>query len=228
MTLPDEWRGALETMADAAREEYQDLLETDGFVSYFEQVTPITVIDELNLGSRPTSRTGQRRPEDLRAIPWVFSWTQSRCIIPGWYALGTGIEAYLENGGDIETVQEMYQKWPFFGTILDNAAMAMAKTDMEIASVYADLADAELREDFFPRIHDEYDRSVELTLAITGRDRLVDRDWLAQSLSLRNPYVDPLNYLQAGLLGRSHRSELEDRTLRLSVKGIAGGMKNTG
>lgn len=226
--VPDDWVEAMRIMADAARAEYQDLLESEGFVSYFEQVTPITVIDELNLGSRPTSRTGERRPEDLRAIPWVFSWTQSRCIIPGWYALGTGIEAYLENGGDLSTLQEMYAKWPFFATTIDNAAMAMTKTDMEIAAVYADLADAELRETFFPRIESEYDRSVELVQELTGRETLVDREWLAESLALRNPYVDPLNYLQASLLGRSHRSEIEDRSLRLSVKGIAAGMKNTG
>ena len=226
--IPDHWSEAMETMATAARNEYQDLLETDGFVSYFEQVTPIRVIDELNLGSRPSSRTGERRPEDLRAIPWVFSWTQSRCIIPGWYAVGTGIDAYLEAGGDLETLKEMYDEWPFFATTLDNAAMAMAKTEMEIAEVYANLADAELREEFFPRIRDEYERSVERMGSITDRDELVDREWLAESLDLRNPYVDPLNYLQASLLGRSHRSDLEDRSLRLSVKGIAAGMKNTG
>ncbi len=226
--VPTAWQEALETMADAARQEYRDLLETPGFVQYFEQATPISVIDELNLGSRPTSRSGERTVEDLRAIPWVFSWTQSRCILPGWYALGTGIETYLDDGGSLETLQEMYAEWPFFATTLDNAAMAMAKSDPEIASVYADLADPELREEFYPRIMDEYDRSVAYALDITGRDHLVDREWLAESLHLRNPYVDPLNYLQAALLGRSHRSTVEDRTLRLSVKGIAAGMKNTG
>ncbi len=226
--VPDEWIDAMDTMADAAQAEYRDLLESDGFVAYFEAVTPIGVIDTLNLGSRPTSRTGQRRPEDLRAIPWVFSWTQSRCILPGWYALGTGIQAFLDDGGSVDTLQEMYEAWPFFRTTLDNAAMSLAKTEMEIAAVYADLADPELREAFFPRIEAEYDRSVEHVLDITETDALIEREWLAESLDLRNPYVDPLNYVQARLLNRSHRSDVEERTLRLSVKGIAAGMKNTG
>ena len=226
--VPDEWVAAMEQMATVAREAYRDLLETDGFVEYFEQATPISVIDELNLGSRPTSRSGERTVEDLRAIPWVFSWTQCRCILPGWYALGTGIRAYLDDGGSMETLQEMYAEWPFFATTLDNAAMAMAKSELEIAEVYADLADEPLRDRFFPRIAEEYEESTALALDITGRDSLVDREWLAESLRLRNPYVDPLNYVQAALLGRSHRSAIEDQTLRLSVKGIAAGMKNTG
>ncbi len=224
----DAWGEAMEAMAGRARGAYRDLLEADGFVQYFESATPIEVIDELNLGSRPTSRSGERRPEDLRAIPWVFSWTQARCILPGWYGLGSGIDAYLEADGELETLREMYAQWPFFATTIDNAAMALAKTDMDIAGEYADLADAELREQFFPTIEAEYDRSVEHVLAITGRDTLVDRPWLDESLALRNPYVDPLNYLQAALLGRSHRTPVEDRTLRLTVKGIAAGMKNTG
>jgi phosphoenolpyruvate carboxylase len=227
-TLDDEWVEALETMSAAARAEYQDLLETEGFVAYFEQATPITVIEDLNLGSRPASRTGERTVEDLRAIPWVFSWTQSRCILPGWYSLATGIEAYLEGGGDRETLREMYDGWPFFRTTLDNAALSLARTDLDIAAEYADLADPHLRERFFPRLADEYESAVEHVLAVSGRDSLIQRDWLAESLRRRNPYVDPLNLLQTHLLGMNHRTEAEERTLRLTVKGIAAGMKNTG
>lgn len=226
--FPASWERALDEMATTARTTYQELLASDGFVSYFETVTPISVIDDLNLGSRPTSRTGERRPEDLRAIPWVFSWTQTRCIIPGWYGFGTAIETYLEAGGTIEELRGMYANWPFFATIVDNAAMAAAKSDMEIAAVYANLADPDLRSRFFPTIEAEYERTVESIRRITERETLVDRSWLADSLALRNPYVDPLNYLQASLLGRSHRSDREERTLRLTVKGIAAGMKNTG
>jgi phosphoenolpyruvate carboxylase len=215
-------------MSAAARAEYQDLLETEGFVAYFEQATPITVIEDLNLGSRPASRTGERTVEDLRAIPWVFSWTQSRCILPGWYSLATGIEAYLEGGGDRETLREMYDGWPFFRTTLDNAALSLARTDLDIAAEYADLADPHLRERFFPRLADEYESAVEHVLAVSGRDSLIQRDWLAESLRRRNPYVDPLNLLQTHLLGMNHRTEAEERTLRLTVKGIAAGMKNTG
>jgi phosphoenolpyruvate carboxylase len=226
--IPEAWIDAMEEMAEAARLEYRDLLETEGFVQYFEEATPITVIEDLNLGSRPASRTGERNVEDLRAIPWVFSWTQCRCILPSWYALGTGIEAYLENGGDVETLAEMYEEWPFFETTLDRAAIAVASTDLEIAQEYANLASPDLREKFFPRLTAEYERTREHLLDITERDGPIQRDWLEESLERRNPYVDPLNLLQANLLSQSHRSETEERTLRLTVKGIAAGMKNTG
>jgi phosphoenolpyruvate carboxylase len=224
---PD-WVEAMGTAADAARTEYRDLLESEGFVRYFEGATPITVIEDLNLGSRPASRSGERTVEDLRAIPWVFAWTQARCILPGWYSLGTGLRAYLEDGGDLATLRAMYEAWPFFRTTLDNAAMALARTDLEIAAEYADVADPELRERFFPRLREEYERTVDLVLEVTERESLVAREWLAENLERRNPYVDPLNLLQARLLDRSHPTETERRTLRLTVKGIAAGMKNTG
>ncbi|WP_242493311.1 phosphoenolpyruvate carboxylase, partial [Haloarcula hispanica] len=226
--IPDEWEEAMETAADAARNEYQDLLETDGFVEFFEQATPITVIENLNMGSRPASRSEDRSVEDLRAIPWVFSWTQARCIIPGWYSIATGLDAYLENGGDMETLQEMYENWPFFRTKLDNASLALARTDLEIAEEYADLADPELRERIYPRIVEEYEDTVEKVLEITGQDGLLSREWLQENLERRNPYVDPLNLLQVRLLKQSHRTDTERRTLRLTVQGIAAGMKNTG
>ena len=226
--IPDEWEDAMETAAEAARKEYRDLLETDGFVDYFEQATPITVIENLNMGSRPASRSEDRSVEDLRAIPWVFSWTQARCIVPGWYSIATGIQAYLDDGGDVETLQEMYEEWPFFRTKLDNASLALARTDLEIAEEYADLAEDELRDRIFPRIREEYEETVDLVKAITGRDSLVRRDWFEENLSRRNPYVDPLNLLQTRLLAQSHLTETEQRTLRLTVQGIAAGMKNTG
>ncbi|WIV67673.1 phosphoenolpyruvate carboxylase [Natrialbaceae archaeon AArc-T1-2] len=226
--VPEAWLEAMELMADAARTEYRDLLESDGFVRYFEEATPIRVIEDLDLGSRPASRTGERTVEDLRAIPWVFSWTQSRCILPGWYALATGLDAFLADGGSMETLQEMYDEWPFFRTTLDNAALSLARTELEIAAEYAALADDDLRERFFPRLSTEYERGVELVTTISQRDSLHTRDWFAEHLERRNPYVDPLNLLQVYLLGRTHRTDVEERTLRLTVKGIAAGMKNTG
>ena len=226
--IPDTWREAMETAAPAAREEYQDLLDTEGFVDYFEQATPITVIENLNMGSRPASRSEDRSVDDLRAIPWVFSWTQARCIIPGWYSIATGLNAYLEDGGDVETLQEMYEEWPFFRTKIDNASLALARTDFEIADKYADLADDDLRERIYPRVKDEYEATVELVTEITDRDSLLSRDWLTENLERRNPYVDPLNLLQVRLLAQSHLTETEKRTLRLTVQGIAAGMKNTG
>jgi phosphoenolpyruvate carboxylase len=226
--VPAEWLDAAATIADAARTAYQDLLYTEGFVSYFEQATPITVIEELNMGSRPASRSGERTVEDLRAIPWVFSWTQSRCILPGWYGLGAGIEAYLEGGCSTETLQAMYDEWAFFRTTVDNAALALARTDMEIAAEYAAVAADDLEARFFPVFEAEYERAADFATTIGDRDDLVDRDWLRESLRRRNPYVDPLNVLQTHLLDREHRTETEKRALRLTVKGIAAGMKNTG
>jgi phosphoenolpyruvate carboxylase len=226
--VPEEWLAAAATIADAARTAYQDLLDTEGFVSYFEQATPITVIEELNMGSRPASRSGERTVEDLRAIPWVFSWTQSRCILPGWYGLGAGIEAFLEEGGSTDTLQAMYDEWAFFQTTIDNAALALARTDMEIANEYAAVADDHLSERFFPVFEVEYERTADLVTTVGDRDNLVTREWLRESLRRRNPYVDPLNVLQTHLLDREQRTEAEKRALRLTVKGIAAGMKNTG
>ena len=226
--LAAEWVDAMDTASDAARAEYRDLLSAEGFLEYFGRATPISVIEDLNLGSRPASRSGERTVEDLRAIPWVFAWTQTRCPITGWYSLATGFDAYLESGGDIETLAEMYEEWPFFQTMLDNAALALARTEMGIAAEYAALVDDDLRDRIFGRIEAEYERAVELVRAITGRESLVDRGWLAESIDRRNPYVDPLNLLQIRLLSRDDRSELEEQALRLTVKGIAAGVKNTG
>ncbi|MFC6615629.1 phosphoenolpyruvate carboxylase [Halopenitus salinus] len=223
----EEWIDAMDEMADAARAEYRDLLETDGFVSYFEQATPITVIENLNLGSRPASRSDERTVEDLRAIPWVFSWTQSRCILPGWYAIATGVDAYLDAGGSMDVLREMYEEWPFFRTTLDNAAASMSRTDLEIASQYADIADPDLRDRFFPRVSEEYERATDLLEEISGQDSPRTRE-RGENLELRNPYIDPLNLLQVHLLDHDDRTDLEERTLRLTVKGIAAGMKNTG
>ncbi|MFW6002855.1 MAG: phosphoenolpyruvate carboxylase [Halanaeroarchaeum sp.] len=227
-SVPEEYRSAMETMGETAREEYRDLLETDGFVSYFEAVTPISVIEDLNLGSRPASRSEERTVEDLRAIPWVFSWTQTRWIVPGWYGLGTGIQAYLDAGGAIASLREMYDEWPFFRTTLDNASLALALSEPEIAAAYAELAPPALRRRFEPRLSTEYEDTVSAVRDVTGRDRLIQRDWLVESLQRRNPSVDPLNALQISLLDQTHRTDEETRALRLTVKGIAAGMKNTG
>ncbi|WP_284013167.1 phosphoenolpyruvate carboxylase [Halobaculum litoreum] len=224
----EEWTAAMDAAGEGARAAYQDLLETDGFVEFFETATPITVIEDLNMGSRPASRSGERTVEDLRAIPWVFSWTQSRAILPGWFSAASGIDAYLDEGGDLDTLREMYDEWPFFRTTVDHIALSLARTELEIAAEYAALAPDHLRAEFFPRIEAEYERAVELVRAITGREELVRREWLGESLERRNPYVDPLNLLQIDLLSRTHLTEAEERALRLTVKGIAAGMKNTG
>ncbi|MFB6132345.1 MAG: phosphoenolpyruvate carboxylase, partial [Halanaeroarchaeum sp.] len=227
-SVPTEWVAAMDAMADEAQTAYRDFRTTDGFVSFFEQMTPIDIIERLNLGSRPASRSDDRDLESLRAIPWVFAWTQTRAIVPGWFGLGSGIDAFVDDDADLEILREMYEEWPFFRTTLDNAALSLARTDLDIAERYASTVDAQLRERFFPRIRDEYRRSSEHVLAITGRDDLVDRPWLRTMLDRRNPYADPLNHLQASLMEETDLSERADRTLRLAVRGIAAGMKDTG
>ena len=227
-TVKPKWEAAMEAAGEGARGVYRDLLETEGFVEFFETATPIRVIEDLNMGSRPASRSGERTIEDLRAIPWVFSWTQSRAILPGWYSSASGLDAYLDDGGDLDTLREMYEAWPFFRTTIDHIGLSLARTEPEIAAEYAQLAPEELHEEFFPRIEAEYERAVELVREISGSEELIARDWLVQSLDRRNPYVDPLNLLQVDLLSRTHRTEAEERALRLTVKGIAAGMKNTG
>jgi phosphoenolpyruvate carboxylase len=226
-TASDTRHEPMDVAAAAAREAYRDLLETDGFVRYFEEATPIRVIEDLNLGSRPASRSGERTVEDLRAIPWVFSWTQARCILPGWYGLGTGLRTYLDEGGELETLRTLYEEWPFFQTTLDNAALALARTDLGIAGEYAALA-GDAGEPFFDRITAEYERSAGVVLQVTDRERLPPREWIEQNLERRNPYVDPLNLLQIDLLDRDDLTDAERRTLRLTVKGVAAGMKSTG
>lgn len=224
----DEWTEAMATMSEAALETYRELVETDGFVQFFEETTPISVIEELDLGSRSYWELGERSAEEVGSVPWQFAWTQSRYLLPGWYALASGIDAYLDTGGDIETLQEMYQQWPFFRTTMDYAALALGRADIEIAEEYAQSAHPAHREQFVPILREEYNRAVELVCDITGREHPIDREWLRESLHRRNPYIKPLHLLQAHLLSQTHRTETEERTLRLTIKGISAGLKNTG
>lgn len=223
-----EWLEAMEVMSSAARDAYRELVEADGFVEFFEEATPISVIEELDLGSRSYWEIGERSVEEIGGVPWNFAWTQSRYLLPNWYALASGIDAYLSEGGEMSVLKEMYEKWPFFKTTLDYAFLALGRADMEIATEYAQNAHPEYREKFVPILEEEYDRAVELSKEITERAHPIDRDWLRESLHRRNPYIKPLHLLQAHLLSQTHRTATEERTLRLTIKGIAAGLKNTG
>jgi len=229
--------GAFETaiaqMARWSQEVYRDLVYGDPeFISFFHQATPIEEISRLKLGSRPARRTASSRIEDLRAIPWVFSWTQSRILLPGWYGLGAALQRGRDAFG-LEFLQEMETGWPFFTALLANAELALAKADMLIAERYVRLAEpAELRERIWTRIRAEYELTEQLLLAITSQERLLDRDPVLQrSIERRNPYVDPLSFIQLDLLRRlrdeSHPEELQ-RPVMLAINGIAGALKNTG
>jgi phosphoenolpyruvate carboxylase len=229
------WRAAMDAMASAARDAYHALVEqTPGFLDYWRAATPIEEISRLRLGSRPTARRGGALTRSaVRAIPWVFSWMQSRFNLPGWYGLGTAL-GRAERG----RLREMYAGWPFFRAILDNAEMSLLKADMGIAALYSDLVpDRELARTVFSIIEAEYAWTREAILDVTGHAELMDGDPVIQrSVQLRNPYVDPLNYLQVEMLrrlralGDPEGGEAEHcrEVIVLTVNGIAAGLRNTG
>jgi phosphoenolpyruvate carboxylase len=233
------WEKVMETLSSSAYDAYCNLVyNTKGFLEYFHQATPIDIITELAIGSRPARRKGTERFEDLRAIPWVFAWMQSRHTLPGWYGLGQALARYMQEVPEgLRTLQDMYQGWLFFRAVVDNAQMALLKADMAIAARYAGLVDdPELGRRIFGQIAAEHTRAREALLAITGQQALLDNEPVLQrAIRLRNPYVDPLNLVQVGLLRRLRRlpgdsAEREQivNALRLSIVGIAAGLKNTG
>lgn len=230
------WRETMTAMAERAEAEYRKLVhETPGFIEYWRAVTPIDEIARLHIGSRPTTRRGgQLEVTGIRAIPWVFSWMQSRFNLPGWYGLGTA----LKSVPDISTLQVMYSSWPFLRALLDNAEMSLLKADMGIAALYSALApDRAIADALFARIHAEFDRTREAVLTITGHHELMDSDPVIQrSVQLRNPYVDPLNYIQVELLRRLRALEDQEcsealdlhEVVVVTINGIAAGLRNTG
>ena len=218
---------------------YRELVYgTPDFVAYFRATTPIAEIASLNIGSRPASRTASTRIEDLRAIPWVFSWGQCRLMLPGWFGFGAAVDGWLAGhaggpAGGIALLSEMHERWPFFRTVLSNMAMVLAKTDLAIASRYAELyADADSRQAIFGRIASEHARTVRHVLAITGQATLLeDNPTLARSIRNRFPYLDPLNHLQVELLRRFRAGQTDERTQRaihLTINGLAAGLRNSG
>jgi phosphoenolpyruvate carboxylase len=229
-------------LSERAYKAYRNLVyETPGFTDYFFAATPIAEIAELNLGSRPASRKSTRRIEDLRAIPWGFSWGQCRLLLPGWYGFGAAVSGWLADGNREERLallQEMAKQWPFFATLMSNMDMVLAKTDLPIARRYAELVpDAELRERIFKRISFEYGETLRCLEQVTGNaERLAANPLLARSIQNRFAYLDPLNHLQVELIQR-HRALSRDpeqvdprvhRGIHLSINGVAAGLRNTG
>ncbi len=241
---PD-WAAVMDEVSDTAFAAYRALVYGDpDFVRYFQEATPVGELAQLNIGSRPPKRTASDRIEDLRAIPWVFSWMQSRHTLPGWYGVGTALTAYAgQSPAHLERLREMYRQWPFFATTIDNAQMSLAKADMEIAARYAALVtDGTIRKRIYGAVAAEYEKSVAIICRITGLGAMLDNQPVLQkSIRLRNPYVDPLSYLQVELLKRLRalpsgeapedikivRRDLRAAVL-LSINGVAAGMKNTG
>lgn len=234
-TMP-KFHRIMEALSKDAFGAYRKLVyETPGFTDYFFAATPIREIAELNIGSRPSARRATNNIEDLRAIPWVFSWSLNRAILPGWYGFGSAVQQFLAREGDegLTQLQAMYQNWAFFRGLLSNMDMVLSKTDMGIASRYAELVpDETLREKIFGEIEAEWQRTVEMLFAITGASTLLeDNPTLARSLTTRTPYIDPLNHLQVALLHR-HRAgddnEKVKRAIHLTINGIAAGLRNSG
>src|SRR5450830_251768 len=240
-----EFERVMEDLSERAYQAYRNLVyETPGFTDYFFASTPIAEIAELNIGSRPASRKSTRRIEDLRAIPWGFSWGQCRLLFPGWYGFGSAVSGWLQEGGakdsakKLATLRAMCKEWPFFAALLSNMDMVLSKTDLAVASRYAGLvADRKLRNAIFGRIVSEHERTSQLLGSITGnKERLAGNPLLARSIKNRFAYLDPLNHLQVELIKR-HRStaaagkpveERVQRGIHLTINGVAAGLRNTG
>ncbi|MEO1576794.1 MAG: phosphoenolpyruvate carboxylase, partial [Pseudomonadota bacterium] len=229
---PAEWLDAMNQMAVRSREAYRAMVyDGEEFTSYFRDSTPIDVIERLSIGSRPASRREGAGVQNLRAIPWVFAWTQSRQILPGWFGAGSGLDAIAKAHGT-DTLREMLHHWPFFKTIINDIEMVLAKADMDIAANYASLADAK-HQHFFDTIRAEFNLTCRWILELKENDALLnDEPTLRRAILLRNPYVDPMSLIQVDLLKRWRATDRQDEALLgallVSVNGIAQGLQNTG
>jgi phosphoenolpyruvate carboxylase len=234
-TMP-EYHRIMEALSLDAFAAYRKLVyETPGFTDYFFTATPIREIAELNIGSRPSSRKPSDKIEDLRAIPWVFSWGLNRIMLPGWYGYGSAVKKFIEREGEtgLQQLQAMYKNWAFFRGLMSNMDMVLSKSDMGIASRYAELVlDVELRERIFGAINSEWETTIEMLFAVTGNTTLLqDNPAFARSLLTRSPYIDPLNHLQVALLQRHRAGDNDEkvkRAIHLTINGIATGLRNSG
>ena len=234
-TMP-EYHRIMEALSRDAFVAYRKLVyETPGFTDYFFTATPIREIAELNIGSRPSSRKASDRIEDLRAIPWVFSWGLNRMMLPGWFGYGSAVKQFIEREGDagLKQLQAMYKNWAFFRGMISNMDMVLSKSDMGIASRYAELVqDVELRDRIYGAINSEWETTIEMLFAVTGNTTLLqDNPAFARSLLTRTPYIDPLNHLQVALLQRHRAGDNDEkvkRAIHLTINGIATGLRNSG
>jgi phosphoenolpyruvate carboxylase len=225
-------------LSEASMEAYRGLVyDTPGFTDYFFGATPLKELAQLNIGSRPASRKALQKIEDLRAIPWGFSWGQCRLTLPGWYGFGSAVESLLSAPGQrkqaLALLQKMYRQWPFFRALLSNMDMVLAKSDLALASRYAELVtDARLRKKIFHTLEAEWHRTVDALNLITGeKQRLATNPALQRSIRHRFPYIDPLHHLQVELIRRYREGKADERVQRgihISINGIAAGLRNTG
>jgi phosphoenolpyruvate carboxylase len=227
------WAEPISELSRRSLAEYRSLVHEDArLVPFFMEATPILEVARLNIGSRPASRGAVEDIRQIRAIPWVFSWTQSRLNLPGWYGLGTALDAHIATARDgLEELREMYRAWPFFASVLDNAQISLRTADMRVAGWYAELAGSAGRA-VFERIRAEYDRTVAAVLEVSAQERLLEGSLLARLVDLRNPYVDALHLAQVSLLRRLREGKDDVERTRAAVlqtiNGIAAGLQTTG
>jgi phosphoenolpyruvate carboxylase len=232
--LAPEWEAAFAELSDVAFAFYREhILDDPEILQYFEEATPVAELEHAKIGSRPSRRGGRRSLADLRAIPWVFGWTQSRQLVPAWFAVGHALESYGQKPGGAAILATMAREFPLFIDLIRNVEMALAKSDFGIAQLYASLvADAGLRDRVFSKLEAEFHRTRRSILAITGQSELLQNNQvLARSIRLRNPYVDPISLIQVDLLRRKRAGDDSDainRALSATINGISAGLRNTG
>ena len=247
-SLEPDWERTMATLSQTAFRAYRALIyETPELRTYYQQATPIEHISRMNVGSRPSSRKGGDRVEDLRAIPWVFAWTQSRHNLPGWYGVGSALQSFIEEQeSNLERLRAMYKGWVFFRSLVDNAQLSIGTADMSVAKLYAGLVvDEAVRDKVYSAIADEYERTRQALLQITEQEQLMESSPVLQrSILLRNPYVDPLHCLQVRMMKEWRTSfaaevatpldELSAEARRLlegifqTINGIAAGVQSSG
>ncbi|HEY0308617.1 MAG TPA: phosphoenolpyruvate carboxylase, partial [Acidobacteriaceae bacterium] len=232
--LLPEWEAALEELSESSYQFYREQIIDDPEVFvYFEQGTPMAELEHARIGSRPARRTGKRTFADLRAIPWVFGWMQSRHLVPAWFGVGHALEQFAARPGGLEKLRVMTKSFPLMLDIIRNVEMALAKSDFGIAKLYASLVeDAALRDRVFSKLETEFNRTRIMLLAVTGQTELMQNNQvLARSIRLRNPYVDPLSLIQVELIRRKRAGEDTDamnRAIASTINGISAGLRNTG
>jgi phosphoenolpyruvate carboxylase len=232
--LQPEWEAAFDRLSQLSFKFYRsNIIEDPEVLEYFEQATPVSELEHAKIGSRPARRKDSPSFANLRAIPWVFGWTQSRLVVPGWFGVGHAIEHFMSEPGGKETLEEMAKEFPLFMDLVSNVEMALAKSDLGTARLYSTLIpDEAMRERVFTKLKDEFLRTQRAILTLTGQKELLGSNQvLARSIRLRNPYVDPMHLIQIDLLRRKRAgedSEAINRAIAGTINGIAAGLRNTG
>jgi len=232
--LKPQWEAAFNELSATSYDFYRKhILDDPGVVTYFEQSTPVGELEHAKIGSRPARRNASPKLADLRAIPWVFGWTQSRLLVPAWFGVGFALELYLAQPGALDLLQDMAQEFPLFIDLLRNVELALGKVDLATARLYASLVeDAMLRERVYDLFEAEFHRTVRAVLAVTRQAALLETNQvLARSIKLRNPYVDPMHLIQVDMLRRKRAGEDTpevNRAIAATISGISAGLRNTG